>query len=229
MEKQHTGELCESLCRLMDGEAESSEAQFMLRRLGHDEELSQRWERYHLVRSVLRDHRCASLEGFAERVSAGIANEPMPEQDAQQHPVSPAHGEATGTGLRRWLQPAAGAAVAASVAVLAFNAWQPDVVAPGGNTAPQSLLSQGIDDPTADVEGRVGPAASSLAVPAAVGSTTNEQLQKYLIRHTQVSATGHRLPLIYMVSETETADVDLSAEPAEAPPADPQAPAPSEP
>ncbi|MEM7707749.1 MAG: sigma-E factor negative regulatory protein [Pseudomonadota bacterium] len=222
MEKQHTGELCESLCRLMDGEAEASEAQFMLRRLGHDEELSQRWERYHLVRSVLRDHRCASLDGFAARVSAGVAQEPTPEPDAQQNPASPAHGEATGTGLRRWLQPAAGAAVAASVAVLAFNAWQPDVVAPGGNTAPQSLLSQGIDDPTADVEGRVGPAASSLAVPAAVGST-NEQLQKYLIRHTQVSATGHRLPLIYMVSETETADVSLSAEPAEAPPPDPQA------
>ncbi len=225
MEKQHTGELCESLCCLMDGEAESSEAQFMLRRLGHDEELSQRWERYHLVRSVLRDHRCVSLDGFAARVAAGVAQEPAPEQETH---AQPAGGQPASAGLRRWLQPAAGAAVAASVAVLAFSAWQPDVVAPGGNAAPQSLLSQGVNDPTADVEGRVGPAASSLAMPAAVGSN-NEQLQKYLIRHTQVSATGHRLPLVYMVSETETADVNITTEPAETQPTDAQKSAPGEP
>ena len=82
MEKQHTGELCEALCRLIDGEAESSEVQFMLRRLGHDEELAARWERYHMVRSVLRDRRGGVLSGFAARVSAQVAQEPAPTLEA---------------------------------------------------------------------------------------------------------------------------------------------------
>ncbi len=213
MDKQQSGDLCESLCCLMDGELEPEQTQFLLRRLGHDQPLRDRWERYHRVRSVIQDHHSGSLniplDGFAARVSAALADEASP---AEISPVA-----ATGpTGVRRWLQPLAGVAVAASVAVVTFNAWQPDLSGPAV-TPVQGLLSQTIDDPTGEFEGRVAAPPSTVGQQAAAGAG-NQTLQRYLIRHTQVSAAGHRLPLVYVVSDSSTranlqddAEVDDSA------------------
>jgi len=202
MDKQHSGEMSEALCCLMDGELEDNQTQFLLRRMDHDEGLRQRWARYHQARSVIQDvHSGAksnaapgALEGFAAGVAAAIDAEAVPTLSSheQNNPPRPA---------RRWLQPVAGIAVAASVAVVAFNAWQPQSSVPSTQPPVQALLSQNVEDPTGEFEGRVVSKPSNIATQAAAGGGS-ETHQRYLIRHAQVSTAGHRLPLIYVVSDS---------------------------
>ncbi|MFK7958555.1 MAG: sigma-E factor negative regulatory protein [Lysobacterales bacterium] len=226
MDKQHSGDMGESLCCLMDGELDDNETQFLLRRLDHDQALRERWERYHQARSIMQDHHGATghrdasapipLKGFAAGVAAAIAAEPTPEveQPLDQSAVT-ANADRSSRG---WLQPLAGMAVAASVAVVAFNAWQPQLDAAADQAASaataQPLLSQTVSDPTGEFEGRVAAPASSIASQASTGGD-NPKLQRYLIRHSQASAAGHRLPRFYYpptdasarpVADTETDD-----------------------
>ncbi len=221
MDKQHSGDMGESLCCLMDGELDDNETQFLLRRLDHDQALRERWERYHRVRSIMQDHHgvseqhasslSPSLDGFAVGIAEAIANDPTPV--VEQHSDQSAAPGAAGRSSRRWLQPLAGMAVAASVAVVAFNVWQPQLDAAGDHATatPQPLLSQTVSDPTGEFEGRVATPASNIASQASTGGD-KRTLQRYLIRHSQASAAGHRMPLVYLVtgsSERTTQEVEV--------------------
>jgi len=167
-------EFREHLSCLMDGEINRETGRFLVRRLGADEELSATWARYHVVRDCLRNQEggFASLE-LTARVRRAIENETAP--------------SASRRGMPGWLKPVAGAAVAASVALLAILAIDP-AGQPGGEPAltPQSVAaSEGFTSP----QGLDGPTLSS-QVSLAGG---NDRINPYLLRHYQaVGSAGGR-------------------------------------
>ncbi|MCI4567440.1 sigma-E factor negative regulatory protein [Lysobacter sp. CFH 32150] len=112
----------QQLSALMDGELAPDQARFLLRRLQHDHELGECWERWQVVGDVLRGHDNAMLPaGFAARVSAAIV------ADRAQAPAAI-------SARARWVRWGGGAALAASVAAAAlFMAQQmPDTASPAG-------------------------------------------------------------------------------------------------
>jgi negative regulator of sigma E activity len=97
------------LSALMDGAVSPDEARFLLRRLQHDEELAGCWTRWQLCGDVLRGHASALVPaGFSQRVANAIAAETR----------QPTH--AGPTIASRWARWGGGAALAASVAVIAL-------------------------------------------------------------------------------------------------------------
>lgn len=96
--------LDEELSACMDGELERSRRQFVLKRLTQDPEALERWSRFHLMRSVVRQE-AFGFEDLSKRVSRAIEQGEMAEMRV-------AHS--------RWLKPVAGGLIAASVAVVAL-------------------------------------------------------------------------------------------------------------
>ncbi len=101
--------LNEQLSALVDGELPDDQVALLLARMEREPELRRRWASYHLIGDALRGHLPERIDsGLADRVAAALADEPAP---------VPGRG-----GLPRWLQPVAGAAIAATVAVVAILA-----------------------------------------------------------------------------------------------------------
>ncbi|MFL6592877.1 MAG: RseA family anti-sigma factor [Luteimonas sp.] len=96
------------LSAFLDGELPADEAKFLWRRLQHDDELRGCWERWHCSGDVMRGQvgRCAPA-GFSARVADAIAAQ----TDASRR------GD---TATPRWARWGGGAALAASVAVVAL-------------------------------------------------------------------------------------------------------------
>ena len=114
----------ENLSALMDGELDSNQLRFMLRRMDSNMSLCAAWERYHLVGDSLRH----DMPGLAD---AGFADRIMQEIGA----TSGARGR---HGSHRWLRWSAGGAIAAGVAVAALVAVQPRM---GGMTTRQAAAT----------------------------------------------------------------------------------------
>ncbi|MBJ7515386.1 MAG: sigma-E factor negative regulatory protein, partial [Stenotrophomonas sp.] len=130
----------QQLSALVDGELASDEARFLLRRLQHDPELQACQERWALLGDVMRGKAVAPAPlDFAARVSAALAQEPVPRTEPRRELRS---------GWRRW---SGGAALAASVAAVAFF-----------------MGRQSLDDgaPPADLPVQVIASQAELALPA---------------------------------------------------------------
>ena len=125
----------EQLSALMDGALPADETRFLLRRLQHDASLAESWERWRLSAEVMRGLAPAQRlpADFASRVAASLRDEA--ERDHELRHQEQLHGSieksvATGTHAMRpsaWLRWGGSAAVAASLAVVAFMT-QPTVV-----------------------------------------------------------------------------------------------------
>ena len=95
----------ETLSTVVDGEVGSLDRQTLVT-IASDETSRTTWARYHLIGDVLRDNLTGvTSANFSEQVRAAVDQEPTV--------LTP------GRGHRQWLTPAAGFAVAASVATLA--------------------------------------------------------------------------------------------------------------
>lgn len=131
------------LSALMDGALAPDQARFLLRRLRHDRELADTWERWQIVGEALRGRQARLLPGdFAVRVQARIA---------AAGPVLAAAPQAR----RRW-RALAGMAAAVSLAAVALWLARPAGEGAGGTAAPT-------------VAGRAlapGPAAGDVPQPA---------------------------------------------------------------
>lgn len=115
------------LSALIDGELPLDEARFLLRRLEHDGELRDCWERWQLCGDVLRGRIAVyAQDGLAERVACAVAAEPLVPRD-------------TVAGHRRWLRLGSGAALAASVAMIALflTRQSPEVRTPASSIPAQ--------------------------------------------------------------------------------------------
>ncbi len=127
----------ESLSALMDGETDELELRRLLKSMESDPELAQRWQRYHLAQSILHDRGVPVSADIATDVASALEVEPAFDKASDAAPSS--------TPTPQWRQQVTRVAIAASVAVVAVFALQPDVSDPqqapalaqqAGNTAP---------------------------------------------------------------------------------------------
>ena len=184
----------EQVSALLDGELPNSETELLLKRLARDGELRESFGRYALIGEALRGGSPALMaKGFTGRVNIAIDGEAVV-----------AHGALSAARRRRWWRPLAGAAVAASVAVVAVVGLQQRAVAPtlrsglpvsARNAAvptavpaavPIAVQAQGAALPQAPREAisYTVPAASS----AAPGTMPPARLTNYVFAHSRYSS-----------------------------------------
>jgi negative regulator of sigma E activity len=120
----------EQLSALFDGELALDEARFLERRLQHDASLAGCVSRWQAIGDAMRGEGMAlAPAGFSGRVAVAVA--------AEAAPVAPARHA---SGLRRGWMP--GAALAASVALVAFFATRQSPVATPASEAPAVQVAQ---------------------------------------------------------------------------------------
>lgn len=187
----------EHLSALVDGEISRETSRFLVRRLGTDSELRATWTRYHLVRDCLR-HQDGSIAGddLCARINLELENE--------QAITSPAAQPF------RWLKPAAGLAIAASVALMAVFAVGPGL--PGG-TQPASELAGGLagDGKPVSFVSPQSPVPAPQSNLASMGGANLQdvKMNSYLVRHYQASGTAGTRNFIALVPMVVTSSKTL--------------------
>lgn len=193
----------EQLSALSDGELASDSARFLLKRLDHDPELGETWERYHLIRDCLRRQRRLAPPDFAASVMAGIESDALPGQSRQ--------ASRSGRGrLAGWLGGGAVAAAVAVVALLAIGPGQSPV--PG---MPQGNLANVASITTADLAPawRLSPVSDRQAVVLSALPSQGE-LDAYFMQHAEGSASSGQLgvlPYVQTVAAKPVIGVDCDA------------------
>ena len=187
----------EQLSALADGELDRNSARFLLRRCETDAALVGDWSRYQLIGACVRRSEFQLMpQGFAERVRQQLNDEAAPRR---------------GGTLLRW---GGGAAIAASVALVALMATRPAGIAPEAPSAATAVASTPaavsagavIESPLRESDLR--PDFGSL--PAQTVSVTqgrtlgparvaDPRIESYLVRHNlAVQASGRAAPLDYV-------------------------------
>lgn len=184
------------LSALVDGELSKEDSAFLLRRLGNDGGLLSQWQRYHVVRACLQQSSALALqqgESLQQRVSAALTQEPSLADGLAQRVA------------RRWLQPAAGAAIAASVAVVAvlgLNLDRQTGEAPAelpAFTSQSTAMDRLFAQPTAPV---------SWSQPSEV---QRAQFNQLLRQHNHMAAGSALVPLVPILIR----EIDGQAEPSD--------------
>jgi len=158
----------EKISCLVDGELERSGCDFLVRRMASDEELTRHWRSYHVIRACMQREFSGNL-GLAERVAACI------DEESPLGAPNPS---------RAWLRPLAGAAIAASVAVVALIGMNSSVleqnqaqrlVSEPGFVSQSNPLDRPFNQPLVPV---------SLSEPS---PADRQRINSYLLRHTQAA------------------------------------------
>jgi len=158
----------------MDGEVSQETARFLVRRLGSDGEWRQTWARYHLVRDCLR-HQDGSFSHneLSFRVQRALSGEP---EISFKRPFD----------RIRWVKPIAGAAIAASVALIAIgtvsNGFEPTAVAPQA----ELVQSPAVESFVSPNPSRLTPASQPVNLSGRLRQS-NQKINTYLLRHYQVT------------------------------------------
>ena len=185
----------EHISSLMDGEISREASRFLVRRLGDDEELCATWARYHVVRDCLRNPDDGLSRGdLCARVNRALEDEAVPAP--RRSPMA-------------WLRPVAGAAIAASVALVAVLAVNP------GGTPGVTPAATVAGDPSVESfsgpQGQYRPTVASQAV-------SSQKMNSYLLRHYQAAGNGRGavglMPVMVIARPAAT------AQPAAEPPTD---------
>lgn len=168
----------EQLSALVDDELTEEEVRFLVARLGRDEAASRLIGRYALISDALHGSRPQSHGDLAGRVSAALADEP-------------AHGGATPA---RWrlLRPAAGMAVAASVALATIGLWPTPQNTPNGPTT----VAGGVDSGGSVVASTEGGGATTVAGDGSrrwnrLEPEVQQRLNTYVVNHSEHSSAGN--------------------------------------
>lgn len=195
-----TDTLNEQLSAFLDGELPEAETTLLLKRLERDDELRGTLSRYSLIGAVMRtDGDMPAAHHVAARVSAALAREPS----------------LTDASPRRWVRPAAGLAVAASVAlatVLLLPQWL------GG--PPQAPAASLAAVPVSQVPGLAVTMPGTEVVPVVVaaydepatayttplvpaepaGGLPSAQLASYLVAHSEYTLPLARRSVVTVVT-----------------------------
>lgn len=154
------------LSAFLDGELPARETELLLRRLGQDTDLQREAERYYAIGQSMRgERRLPGVTGMRERIAAALEHEPG--QDT---------GFAAGS---RWQRPAAGVAIAASVALLALIGLRQANLPDDAATLTASNAGVAIDD----TAGYTEPAASDV-----MSDRPSEMLMQYYLSHGETSS-----------------------------------------
>ena len=183
----------ERFSALVDGE--EVQASEILSRIQNDDELRQRWQRYHLVRDALTGHvEGQSLPDISVQVSQALDNEPT--VLAPKPKVSR---------LKTVYKQASGFAVAATVAAVAVITVQQSQVVQSNNAQVAA-----VDNPSANVQVTTVSHTDNSRLDSAVES----KLSGYLVQHNEYSVTAKMqgaLPYMRIVSVTPGKRIDAQA------------------
>lgn len=175
MSKMH--DINESLSGFMDGELHENKA--ILDKLKNCNETKARWLRYHVIRDTLRDSRPFNLSAdFSNRVMQALANEPVM--------VNPGFAGYRASLRRHLFKPAAGLAIAASVAAITVFTMQTFYMQDsqeGFNIASNPAAPA---YPVANVSTNESP----ISPVAATDRQHDDDLNSYLLEHMEHSAAG---------------------------------------
>jgi len=177
-------ESLEHLSSLMDGELSREAGLFLTRRLFSDEQMCEKWERFHLIRDCIRQPGSKQMvTGLSTRLSASLDAEEVPTVSAWRN--------------NRWLKPVSGMAIAASVALMAIvvTAPQPGQVPGESDAALISTAAKPFVSPNTLTGSPVSQAASF--APAQQANTN--RLNAYLLRHNQMARTAGRQGFVSFV------------------------------
>ena len=174
----------ERLSALIDGEETQTNDVFS--RIQQDDELRQRWQRYHLISDAMKGH----LDGrtfpdISSRVSQTLEHEPTI--------LAP---KRTPSRIQHWYKQAAGFAVAATVATVAVVTVQQGQLANN-----EQIQTVAIDTPVTDVK---FVAVNDPAHPR-LDSAVESKLSGYLVQHNEYSVAAKMqgaLPYMRIVSVT---------------------------
>lgn len=181
----------EQVSACLDGELPERELPLLSKRLGHDAELKATLTRYALISETLRTGEAVRpTKDFAEAVMARIANEPK----------SQPAGRFSDRMLQR-LRPAAGIAVAATVAALAvFSVQQSGLIPPSTEVVADNsaaLAPAAVSEQTDRYVVPSMPSTSSAFIPAT-------RLTNYVVAHSEFSSPlGRRSVLSGVLAEGE--------------------------
>lgn len=174
--------LRQQLSAFVDGELPGEETELLVRRLARDSELKQAMSRYLLAGEALRQPRSLGpSRGFATKVATAI------DQDAETTEFRPATLKSRSSlQPARWLKPAAGIAVAASVATVTVMMYRGSLENSDGlptADVPQPVMVAAAPRSN-ESSSYVVPAASSVpVVPIAAARLTN-----YVVAHSEYSS-----------------------------------------
>jgi sigma-E factor negative regulatory protein RseA len=212
-------ELDSQLSAMFDDELASAECELLARRLSRDGELKARWERYALIAAAIRAERGVRLNArVARRVSVMVGSEP-----AFAGQTAPPRAQ------RRWLRPAAGAAVAAGVAAVSILWLRGQVPSAAVVATPPlaAIPAPRVTTPAAPAASpRPGVPDSYVVPPAARGAgavVPATELANYVVAHSMFSPPMARRNLLssFMTSEPgETGMIPVSTDSAQDPPRD---------
>lgn len=168
----------EHISSLMDGEISRETSRFLVRRLGTDEELSATWARYHVVRDCLR-HQDGGLSAgdLCSRVNRVLADEPR---------------KSTSPSSVRWLKPAVGTAIAASVTLMAVLAVGPR--SPEPQAVPAGIAASSELEPFTSPQGLL---SSNVTQQASLSG--NAKMNSYLLRHYQAAGSSNGKGIVFFV------------------------------
>jgi sigma-E factor negative regulatory protein RseA len=154
----------------VDGELPENESELLLRRLSQDAALRSQVEQYlRIGRLVRHELEVPGMNKLRSRIAMALGEQPI-ETQAKAEPAS-----------RRFLKPAAGFAVAASVAIVALvGLRQSELPDASGITEADALASQ---SPAGPVAGYTEPLAED-----ALSSRPSDMLTQYYLSHGATSA-----------------------------------------
>jgi sigma-E factor negative regulatory protein RseA len=199
------------LSAFVDDELPAGETDLFTRRLVKDSELKQTMGRYGLIGEALRAPTTSAhiSRDFSARIAAAL--------DEQEPTVTAAPVEQSRHGhTGRWLKPAAGLAVAASVAWVAVLAVRPQAAVNTPSLAAETL------QPVTLTAQRTG-TTDSYVVPAAASAPTAAipvaRLTNYVVAHSEFSSPlGRHNMMTGLLTETPaTAEEAAAADAAAAP------------
>lgn len=176
----HAHDPQENLSSFMDGEVDKSAGSFLVRRLANDDSLRATWVRYHMIRDCLRQQDAQLVHAdLCSRVRQAI------DLEDEQQPAAPRH--------MAWLKPMAGAAIAASVALVAVWTVGPGQqsgpgVTPGAEGLAPAVAAQAEPFVSPNIGGIV---PDSQPVNLSGDEARNDDKAKaYLLRHYQLTGEG---------------------------------------
>lgn len=197
----------EPISALIDGELEPKAADFLIRRLSDDEKMHQYWQRGHLIRACLQ-HEFNGPVSLVDRLQAALESEAVPQR----------------TG--RWstlMQMGIGGAVAASVAIVAVLGLADRI--DSGNPASQQASGPGFTSQSTALDRQF----SAPATPAGFGtanrsanvdgaeSTTQQRINRYMIRHSQAAGSHGFISLTPVLAAPATVPSSVPEESDELP------------
>lgn len=189
------------LSAMFDGELRSAECELVARRVARDELLRAQWARYSVIGAALRREEGVALDN---RVAVRVRSRLSAESALGNESTVPTARSANSP---RWLRPASGLAIAATVAAVSVFALRGrDTVTPAPMVAAVATQDARTEPVSAEPESYVVP-----AVNESPGFVVPARLATYVVAHSEVSTPLSRRNLLTsLIASEPTADADAT-------------------